>query len=154
MSSRLIEIKTKEINVIAEKTADRLGFQLYEIKVLFKKNNSHIDVKIDSQHPVSIDDCSLFSREFTSEIDNTGIFDNYSLEVSSPGLKRKIRTIEEFKRFEGSPVKIIYFISEEKTLASKGSLIEVDGERLVVKEDGNRITEIQFGAVKSANLDY
>lgn len=153
MSSRVIESKKKKIEAIASTVANSLKSTVYEISVKFRKENTGIYVKIDNGGDVSHNDCAEFSREFINSLDSEGILDKYTVEVSSPGLKRKIRGKDEFKRFKDSPVKIIYFEGDEKTFASKGILKEVKENSVVVKEDGKE-TEIDYGVIKSANLDY
>lgn len=154
MSSRVIEAKKERILKSAQTLAEKLNFEVYDLKVVFKKKSSHVDVKIDSKESISHDNCSLFTKEFIQELDKLEVFENYSLEVSSPGLKRKIRNLDEYKRFVNEPVKLIYYVDENKTLSSKGVLIEVSENSIKVKEDGDRIIEIELNKIKRANLDY
>lgn len=154
MSSRVIEAKKSKISDMAEKVASALGFEIYEFSVRFKKGSTVVYVKIDNGQNVSHEDCANYSRSFISALEEEEVVTDFSVEVSSPGLKRKIRNENEFKRFEGSPVKIIYFDeSGEKSFASKGVLKEAMEKSVIVKEDGREV-EINYSAVKSANLDY
>ena len=97
-----------EIQKILKKTADETGYTVYESSIYLKGENSKITVKIDSLNPVSHGDCELFSARLSANLDESGILPNYFLEISSPGLDRKLRNIDELVRFVNSPVKIVY----------------------------------------------
>ncbi len=60
---------------------------------------------------VTHDDCTAFSRDFGTLLDVEDVITGteYTLEVSSPGLDRKLRTVTDFQRFTGSLVKLQTF---------------------------------------------
>jgi len=60
---------------------------------------------------VTHDDCTAFSRDFGTLLDVEDLIpgSEFTLEVSSPGLDRKLRTVADFERFKGSLVKIQAF---------------------------------------------
>lgn len=60
---------------------------------------------------VTHDDCTSFSRDFGTLLDIEELVPGaeYTLEVSSPGLDRKLRTLADFQRFTGSLVKLQTF---------------------------------------------
>ena len=60
---------------------------------------------------VTHDDCTAFSRDFGTLLDIEELVPGveYTLEVSSPGLDRKLRTLADFQRFTGSLVKLQTF---------------------------------------------
>jgi len=143
-----------EIIRLAEETAKTLGLMIYESSVLLRGDNTRIVVKIDKLEPVSHLDCERFSRELGKRIDELEALPNYSLEVSSPGIKRKLRSIEEFRRFTGSPVKIVAEVNGERR-AVKGKLVSVGDDRVTVfsDEEGREVT-VEYKSIANANLDY
>ena len=102
-----MQVKDEIQKLIAE-TAERLGYQVYESGILMKGENSKIAVKLDSRDGISHSDCERFSKELSAGIDVRDLLPNYSLEISSPGLNRAVRGRNDFIRFAGSPVKIVY----------------------------------------------
>ena len=60
---------------------------------------------------VTHDDCTVFSRDFGTLLDVEDLVpgDEYTLEVSSPGLDRKLRTRDDFQRFRGNLIKLQTF---------------------------------------------
>lgn len=140
------------ISELIEKAAKNLGYTIYRQNVLHRKGQIVIDVRIDNNAIVSIDDCSSYSRELTNLLDNYDDEIDYVLEVSSPGLKRELRTIEEFKRFLGSNAKIKY-INDDKTEVIHGKIENVDADSIDLKTE-NKMIKIIFANIKTANLDY
>jgi len=141
----------KEYEDIVETAAANLGFSVYEKSIRLKGDNSRIIVKIDALTPISHDDCAKYSRELSRILDEKGTLPNYVLEISSPGLDRKLLTKEEYKRFAGSPVKVIYEDNGGK--CAKGNMLSAGDDAIIVLSDGREIT-IQYSAIKSAHLDY
>jgi ribosome maturation factor RimP len=85
-------------------------------------------------------------------LDGEGDLPNYSLEVSSPGLNRALRTAEEFRRFPGAPVKIVYTVGDERKVL-QGVLAGADETCVTVTGEGGETT-IAYAVIASAKLDY
>ena len=146
-------VQLKEaIQKLVEDTAGRLGYQVYEAGVLLKGANSRIVVKIDCRAGISHQDCERFSKELSAAIDDAELLPNYSLEISSPGLDRAVRTSEEFMRFAGSPVKVVYQDGDERRVV-KGIIGAGDGSAVTVSGEQGDVT-IPYDAIVNANLDY
>lgn len=147
----VVSVKDRIINTV-EETAGELGYMIYEASVLIRGENSRVIVKIDHLRGISHQDCEIFSRGLARRLDSMEVLPNYSLEVSSPGLDRKIRNIEEYRRFSGAPVKIVYLDNEMKK-AIRGTIGSVlPGSVEIISEEGDRT--IGFSEIVSANLLY
>lgn len=134
------------------RAAELTGFLIYESSVYLSGVNTKITVKIDSEKPISHNDCEVFSRELGLLLDESGILPDYSLEISSPGINRKIRNKEEFARYKKCPVKVIYAIEDGQRVA-KGLLSEVSEDEIEISEEKNKVV-IKFKDIINANLDY
>ncbi|HSV96920.1 MAG TPA: hypothetical protein VLM75_08305 [Spirochaetota bacterium] len=132
--------------------AEDLGYLVYEAGLLLKGKNSSVVVKIDGSAPISHSDCQAFSRELSRRLDEAGLLPDYSLEVSSPGIRRQLRSVEEFERFSGSPAKVIYREGDEQRVV-KGRIGRVEGKIIELRE-GDKAIMIDFDAIKSANLEF
>ena len=141
-----------DISKIINKAAENSGFMIYESSVYLSGANTKIIVRIDGEKPVSHNDCELYSRELDLLLDESGILPDYFLEISSPGLNRKIRNIDEFIRFKKAPVKVIYLLNGEQRVA-KGILSEIDENGIEISEEKNKVL-ISHKDIVSANLDY
>ena len=142
----------ERISQLIDETAARLGYMVYESGVLMKGENSMITVKIDSLAGISHLDCERFSKELSVRLDDEDILPNYSLEVSSPGLKRLLRNGDEFGRFPGAPVKVVYDEGPDRRVA-KGTIKSAGENAVTVSTESGDIT-ISYDTIINANLDY
>jgi ribosome maturation factor RimP len=144
---------TKEtIERLIHEAADSLGYEVYESSIQLKGENTRISVKIDKPGSVSHHDCEEYSRVLSGMIDETKPIPNFSLEISSPGFKRKLRNIGEFRRFIGSPAKIVYDEKGEGRVV-KGTIKDVKDDFIEVIGERGEIS-ISFNLITKANLDY
>lgn len=91
-----------------------LGFELVELRRGGSARRPHLSVRIDwaSHEPgrtVTVDDCATASRALEAWLDEAGIGEDgrYILEVSSPGMDRPLRRLEEWRRFIGRSVDVL-----------------------------------------------
>lgn len=148
----MIQDKKDIIISLANKAAQESGFEIYDVSVRFRKETINIDVRIDNGATVSHDDCTRFGSALHTLLEEAELSEAAFLEVSSPGLKRKIRTAAEWKRFEGAPVKVT-FRTEKGFVSIKGVLQVADEESATIKE-GKKEHVVVYENVKHANLDY
>lgn len=141
-----------EIEEIIQKAAGTTGYLIYESTVYLHGKNSKITVKIDSLDGIKHQDCEKYSRELSAAIDEAEILPDYVLEISSPGLDRKVRNLDEFKRFTGSIIKITAD-DNDKRETLKGKIKSVEGSNVVITTDkGEKIYD--FGKIIKASLDF
>jgi ribosome maturation factor RimP len=123
-------------------------------------------IALDQLAWVTHEDCERFSRDFGTVIDVEGLVpvDEYTLEVSSPGLDRKLASRADYERFQASPVKVQTFAPVAGNRHWLGKLTEVKPEGIVLdltarKQKGNKKgplpaqkVEIAFANIEKANL--
>ncbi len=141
-----------EILEIINKAAENSGYSIYESSVYLSGANTKITVRIDCEKPVSHNDCELYSKELSLLLDECGILPGYFLEISSPGLNRKLRNIEELIRFREAPVKVIYDFNGDHRVV-KGILSGIDENGIEISEEKNKVL-ISHNDIINANLDY
>jgi ribosome maturation factor RimP len=103
------------IREIAERVAASSGLEVVEVELRGSGKARMLRVFLDKPGAVTGDplagvthgDCANFSREFGTILDvEDAVPDSYTLEVSSPGLDRKLTKAADFERFTGSRVKL------------------------------------------------
>ena len=102
--------------------------------------------------PVSHRDCEIYSRKLSSLLDESGLLPGYFLEISSPGINRKIRNIDEFIKFRNCPVKVVYEINGDRKFA-KGILTGINENEIEIAEEKSTVL-ISHKNIVHANLDY
>ncbi len=141
-----------ELERMIEETAVELGYMIYETSALLRGEDTKIVVKLDSLEGISHQDCEKFSKSLDHRLQEAELIPNYSLEVSSPGLKRRLRNMKEIERFKDSPVKIIYQ-DKDNRVVYQGILTGLDNEMIKIRSEEKDII-LDYRNVVEAFLDY
>ena len=126
--------------------------ELVEIETGTAKNR-YIRIKIDKPGSgVSVDECAHISKVINGLLEDKIIKENYTLEVSSPGIDRPLTKPEHFERFRGKRAKIITFEKTEHSNVIKGKIKDFDGKLLKLETEKKDVI-IEYGNIKKANLE-
>src|SRR5271170_777318 len=91
-----------KIEEIAGQVAEPLGIEVVEIELKGGGKNQFLRVSIDKPEGVTHTDCETVSRQLGEALDSQDLIDaHYTLEVSSPGVERKLLRLKDFERFQG-----------------------------------------------------
>src|SRR5438105_2502071 len=93
---------------IVERVAASLGVEVVELELRGGGKSRMLRIFIDKPAGVTHEDCATLSREVSTILDVEDAMPGgpYVLEVSSPGLDRKLSRAADFERFQGSRVKL------------------------------------------------
>jgi ribosome maturation factor RimP len=108
---------------------------------------------LDKPGGITLDDCAVLSRLLGEIIDVHEVINHaYTLEVSSPGLTRSLRKVEDFQRFAGRLARITVRGGTGKRSLFRGELIGLEGEAVALQE-GSQIHHIPLADIVRARLD-
>ncbi|MEJ2257714.1 MAG: ribosome maturation factor RimP [Woeseiaceae bacterium] len=125
-----------EIAKLLEPVVERLGYELVDVEVRLG-GNGLLRLYIDQPEGVDLEDCENVSRAVSALLDvEDPLPGNYNLEISSPGLDRKLTKVEHFQRFMGETVKVQTRFPIEGRRRFRGTLVSSDDENIVVEVDG------------------
>jgi len=126
-----------ELAKLLEPTVERLGYELVDLEVRLGGKGGLVRVFIDKSEGIDLEDCETVSRAVSALLDvEDPVPGNYNLEVSSPGLDRKLTKVEHFQRFAGETVKVQMRLPIEGRRRFRGTLVSSDDENIVVDVDG------------------
>jgi ribosome maturation factor RimP len=98
----------ERVRAIAERVAATSGLEVVDIELHGGGKSRMLRVFLDKPAGVTHEDCAQFSREFGAILDVEDVVPgSYVLEVSSPGLDRKLTRAADYERFAGSKVKLM-----------------------------------------------
>jgi ribosome maturation factor RimP len=120
-----------------------LGYQLWELEYLPRSGGGLLRIYIDSASDsgISLDDCERVSRRVSETLDAADpIPGHYTLEVSSPGLDRVLRTREHFERFAGERVRLEMMQPVEGRKRFSGRLLGVGASDITLELENGRIS--------------
>ena len=137
---------------LIEPLLTRLGFELVELEYSSQRAHALLRLYIDSAAGVGLEDCAAVSREVSALLDvEDPIPSAYTLEVSSPGFDRVLRTQAHFGRFVGSRV----FIELKEPRAGRrrytGTLLAVDEQGIALEVDREQVAR-RFAEIGKARL--
>jgi ribosome maturation factor RimP len=126
--------------------------QLYDISTLKENNDNIFRVTIHSSNGISLEKCTEVNNMISPILDiQDPIHGKYRLEVSSPGIERKLKTLEHFKMSIGENIKI----KEYSTQTTKGKLIEVlDNGAIKIQDKDNDTFCLNFDDILSASTYF
>ena len=126
-----------ELAKLLEPTVERLGYELVDLEARLGGKGGLVRVFIDKPGGIDLDDCETVSRAVSALLDvEDPVPGNYNLEVSSPGLDRKLTKVEHFQRFAGETVKVQMRLPIGGRRRFRGTLVSSDDENIVVDVDG------------------
>ncbi len=125
-----------KITPLIENTLMRYGFMPVEIDFARENDKDILKIFIYSKtKPVTLDDCEKISRSIDEFLDELIDF-KYSLEVSSPGLTRKLKSVKEYLIFVG---KIVLITTKTNDIFSnykvEGKILDYNDEKGVLIEE-------------------
>jgi ribosome maturation factor RimP len=154
-----------QIHAIVERVAASSGLEVVEIELLGGGKSRMLRIFIDRPGGVTHEDCASVSREVSTIFDVEDAMPGgaYTLEVSSPGLDRKLFRAADFERFQGSRVKLTTKEPVNGNRHFEGRLEHFTAGRLTLdlaearkkfrpKEGAADKLEIELANVEKANL--
>ena len=141
------------IEQILEKDINSLGCVIWGIEFSGNISNQILRIFIDKDSGISINDCEKVSKHISKVLDSeNGIGENYSLEVSSPGLDRKFFKDSQYASYIGHVLKVKFLDNENKFLTLKGLLVRTSEKSIFLKSN-NKEFEIYFKSIKKGSLE-
>src|SRR5438270_7901761 len=115
--------EAERVREIAERVAASTGLEIVEVELRGGGKARMLRIFIDKPGGVTHEDCANLSREVGTILDVEDVIPgaSYLLEVSSPGLDRKLSKPADFERFTGSRIKLMTFSPVGVTETSKGN---------------------------------
>ena len=130
----------------------RMGYELVELEYTAGRGHALLRLYIDRDAGVGLDDCERVSREVSSLLDvEDPIPSAYTLEVSSPGFDRVLRTRTHFGRFLGSRVFVELKEPRDGRRRYTGTLVQVDDAGIALEVDRARVA-VAFSEIGKARL--
>jgi len=142
----------QELVRLLEPAVEQLGYELCDLELKFGGRDGLVRVFIDRPEGIGLDDCEVVSRQVSSLLDvEDPLPGHYTLEVSSPGLDRRLTKPEHFRRFTGEDVRVKLRFPKEGRRNFRGELIAANDENIEVVVDGVTHT-LPIATIETARL--
>jgi len=151
----------EKVRAIAGRVAADRGLEVFDVQFRREAPGMVLRIQIDRPGPaataedsVSVDDCAHVSRELSAILDVEDVVPSgYTLEVSSPGLDRPLRRVDDYRRFAGRLAKLVMRERVDGQGFFRGKLAGVDGTDVLIEADDGKTHRVPLGAITRANLE-
>ena len=139
-----------DLEALIEKNVSRMGYELVDFEIINK--GELLRIFIDKPGSITIDDCVAVTNQLKHifTVEEEIIFDR--LEVSSPGINRVVKKLQDFERFKGEKIKI-KTRSPIKEIKNFTGILKGTKKDLILIEFNNILLEISFDNIEKARLD-
>ena len=151
----------EQIRAIAERVAAARGLEVWDIQSRRETGGHVVRVFIDRPGPsatpddsVSIEDCAEVNREIGTILDvEDPLPFAYTLEVSSPGLDRPLRTANDYRRFAGRLAKVVVKEPVDNQKAFEGRLGGIDTDDVLLEAPNGRWHRLPLRLITRGRLE-
>jgi ribosome maturation factor RimP len=146
-------IDLESIRAIAERVAASEGFYLVDVELKGGRANPLLRVYIDKPEGISHADCQLVSEQVSAILDVEDPFPgSYTLEVSSPGLDRKLVGPSDFTHFAGRRARLVLREPVEERRVFEGRLAGFRAGRVQLDLGEGALKEFELPNISKAQL--
>ena len=144
--------KLEQLQALLAPVIEALGYECWGLEFLSQGRHSLLRIYIDHANGILVEDCEKVSRQVSGVLDvEDPISNEYTLEVSSPGMDRPLFTLEQFAKHVGELVKIKLRSPYEGRRNFQGSLRGVEEQDVVVLVDDHEYL-LPIDLIDKANI--
>jgi ribosome maturation factor RimP len=145
-------ILRERLVALIEPLLGQLGYELVELEYAAGRSHGVLRLFIDKPEGIGVEDCEKVSREVSALMDVEDPIPNaYTLEVSSPGFDRVLRTKPHFERFKGERVFVELKVPRDGRKRYTGTLLNVADEGIEIEVD-RQMVNLPFDEIGKARL--
>jgi len=158
------EETVRKITEIAQRAGEPEGIEIVDVQLLGAGRGRVLRIFIDRSTSVNTPggpgvshaDCEFISQQVGTIIDVEDVIpgDSYTLEVSSPGLERKLFKEKDFERFAGHKAKVVLREPVENQRRWEGKLAGISDGIVALEPSEGRVIRFPLTQVEKANLKF
>jgi ribosome maturation factor RimP len=142
----------EKLIALTEPLLGQLGYELVDLEYVPGRSHAVLRVFIDRPDGVGLEDCERASHELSALLDvEDPVPVGYTLEVSSPGLDRVLRTPAHFQRFVGERIWLELRLPRDGRRRYTGRLEALDAQGIELNVDGAMV-RVLFADISRARL--
>lgn len=145
-----------KVREIARRVGDSEGIEIVDVEMAGAGNGRRLRIFIDKPSGVTHADCESISQQVGAVLDVEDVVPGgrYTLEVSSPGVERKLTGARDFERFQGKKAKIVLREPVENRKVWEGTLAGVADGVVTIEPAPGKQVRIGLQQVQRANLKF
>jgi ribosome maturation factor RimP len=145
-----------KVREIAERVGASEGLEIVDVTLAGGGKARVLRIYIDKPGGVTHADCETVSHQVGTILDVEDVIPGgaYTLEVSSPGVERKLTKPSDFERFRGQKAKITLREPVENSKHWVGTLAGMDQDTVRIEPEPGKIIQFSFDQIQKANLKF
>ncbi len=147
----------EKLQPLVEPVVEDEGLELVDLEWMSLAGQWVLRVYMDKEGGVTLDDCQRVSRRLNPVLDVEDLIPSrYNLEVSSPGLNRRLKKASDFRRFLGRRARIELSSSLQGRRRFRGKLAGISGEEeteIVLEMEGGEVVHLPLADIGKARLE-
>jgi ribosome maturation factor RimP len=148
-----VATKDRQIEDMIKSTVEAMGFGLWGVEYRSQGRYSVLRIYIERDSGITADDCAAVSSQVSAILDvEDPITGEYTLEVSSPGMDRRLFNLEQYTDYIGEIVDIQLRSPFDGRRKFKGVLKGIEGEDIVVQVDNHEFL-LPHDAIDKARVE-
>jgi ribosome maturation factor RimP len=150
------EAMASKIEEIAQRVTESEGMELVEVEIKGGGNQRFVRISIDKPAGVTHADCELVSQQVGTILDVEDVVPGgrYTLEVSSPGVERKLLKPQDYQRFQGKKARIMLRDPIEGRRNWEGMLAGFDNGDIALETQPGKTVKFPIDQVQKAHLKF
>ena len=145
-----------KVHAVAERVGESEGIEIVDVEMAGSGQGRVLRIFIDRPTGVTHSDCELISQQVGTilDVEDAVPGGHYTLEVSSPGVERKLSRPQDFVRFQGQKVKITLREPVENRRNWEGVLAGFQEGVLTLEPAPGKAISFNMQQVQKANLKF
>jgi len=145
----------KDVEALVWPVVEAAGLEVWEVAFGREQGRRLLRVMVDREGGVDLDTIAELSERLSRRLDLEGFAGDasYSLEVSSPGLERALRSPRQFERSVGQQVKVKTVEPVDGRRVHEGALVSADAEAIVIASAGGEV-RVPYAGIASARTVF
>ena len=141
------------IREIADRVAVAEGMELVDVEFAGRGPNAVLRIFLDKPGGITLRDCEVVSRQVGAILDvEDFIPTRYTLEVSSPGLDRRLAKPADYERFAGRQIQLVLKTPLEGRRRFSGRLRGIQEGKIQLEEENGQVLGFDHAEIQKANL--
>jgi len=150
------ESAVETVRSVAERVTSGRGYELVDVEFRRQPVGNLLRLYVDKPGGIGLDELQTVSEEVSAILDaEDPVASSYTLEVSSPGLDRPLKTEADYRRFVGRLAKISSYEPVEGRRHWTGRLVSLEDDVvcLSLEKEGGAVVRIPFGKIAHGRLE-
>jgi ribosome maturation factor RimP len=144
----------EKIEAIVTPVVEEMGLSLVDVEYMQDGGYWYVRIYVENlDGEITLEECAAISGKIDEDVDKL-IDQRFFLEVSSPGIERPLKKIEDFIRFQGEKVKVSLKHKVEDNKNFEGIIVKCENGVIFLELEEEKVLEIPFAEIRKANLVY